>query len=263
MAKGYPTVREFRQQSGMSAEMMAAAIGITPEELSRRSGRPLTRAWAQRLGVQRVEDRLNGDTQPSPTASDDGDPHGSGGEPNPLGDAPPPEHPLRDSTVSPTPPPGARQQPLPADQASTAAERIAQAYAFIGGGVGQATGEPQVGVVFDEYSPAIGRAWVKAADENEFARRVVNMMAVGGPMGELVMSHVILLGGVLYVTGRAPALQGVYGRRFGPPPVVEPTRSGEPGDGGGDGADVQQPGYWPPAPPADDHMGSPASPPGA
>src|SRR3954471_14681249 len=130
MAKGYPTVREFRQQSGMSAEMMAAAIGITPEELLRRSGRPLTRAWAQRLGVQRVEDRLNGDTPPSPTASDDGDPHGSGGGPHPLGGATPPAHPLRDSPVSPPPPPNARQQPLPADQASTAAERIAQAYAF-------------------------------------------------------------------------------------------------------------------------------------
>lgn len=197
-------------------ELFLSTSGLEPNRSQlRRSKRPLRR-WEDAFAALPIPDS-------TPLGADDG----AGGEPSPVDGG------RRDGERPPTPPPGARIAPLPATITALAEERIAHAYGFIGGGVGMATGNPQIPRVVDEYAPAIGRAWVKAAEENEFARRVVTMMSAGGATGELVMAHVIMVGGILYVSGRAPALAGIYGHKFGPPSVVAPQERG----GGGDGAD--------------------------
>ena len=195
--------------------------GMNPNRSQvRRSKRPL-RKWEGAFSSLAIPD------VPSGLASEPL----AGGEPSPAsGDA------GRDGELPPTPPSGARLAPLPVSLSQLAEERIAHAYGFIGGGVGMATGNPMIPRVVDEYSPAIARAWVKAAEENEFARRVVSMMSAGGATGELVMAHLVMVGGILYVSGRAPALSGIYGHKFGPPPVVASPPSGSAGGDGDDGS---------------------------
>lgn len=204
MAKENLTAREYVDANGLTLQEFSDIVGVPLANVQRMTKRPMPNTWADKLG-------------PGAKRQADDVPHAPG--------EPPPVRPERDEPVTPNPPPGARLAPVPVDVGVAAAGRIADAYRFIGGGVATATGEQAIAQVVDGYAPDIGKAWVAAAQENEFARRVVNLMSAGGPMGDLVMAHVILIGGVLYVTGRAPALAAVYRHRFGdppPPPPVEP-----------------------------------------
>lgn len=130
------------------------------------------------------------------------------------------------SESPPTPPTGAKIE-LPPSARTVAAERIRQAYGIIGYGASVATQNRGISVVTDAYSPAIAEAWLRAAEENEFCRRVVAMMSAGGAAGELVLCHVIWIGGLLYVSGRIPNVGGLYGRFDGFRVVSAPEQAGE------------------------------------
>jgi hypothetical protein len=92
-------------------------------------------------------------------------------------------------------------------------KRLQFAYSAIGGGVSEITGNQGVGVVMDSYSPALADAWMAAAEQNENVAKIVRFLESGGPVGELVFMHLILVGAVFYVSGRGPdALDAVYGK---------------------------------------------------
>jgi hypothetical protein len=196
-----PTLGEYLEQTGTTREELLVllterGVELKPSHSKMALSRPLPKRWLDALGIA---DQQTLDDEPT----------------------------VRDR-FGPSEPPGAKQAPLPVAVGQLAAERISSAYAMIGGGVGAAIGEPKVGEVFGAYSDPIGAAWVKAAEENEFAARVVKLASAGGATGELVTMHIVLVGGLLYVTGRAPALSGLYSRRFGAPPVAAPRPVAEP-----------------------------------
>lgn len=68
--------------------------------------------------------------------------------------------------------------------------------------------------VADSYAPNIADAWIAAAKENKNVAKIVAFMESGGPVGELVVAHVILVFGWAYVSGRGPALDFLYGGKF-------------------------------------------------
>jgi hypothetical protein len=196
-------------REGLAERLQLAGVAVSDPRRAFSPSKRIPKSWGAALGIGAAS--LDADDDSSSSAT-----------------TPPPG---REGERPPTEPAGAKQAPLPIEVGQLAAERIAQTYAFIGAGVGTASGNVRIGQVFDAYSPEIGKAWVRAAEENEFARRVVTLMSAGGATGDLVMVHVVLVGGLLYVSGRAPALEGLYGRRFGPPPVFV-----EPGAAAGDAA---------------------------
>lgn len=125
---------------------------------------------------------------------------------------------MRGDTAPPTPPDGARlSRPGPPPGVSLAArKRITFAYAAIGGGVAEITGNQGVGAVMDSYSPALADAWMTAAEVNPNVAKIVRFLDQGGPVGELVFMHLLLVGAILYVSGRGPdQLDAVYGKFAG------------------------------------------------
>jgi hypothetical protein len=152
--------------------------------------------------------------------------------------------PQRPSSAPPTAPPGSKML-LPAGD--VARERIAQTYGLIGGGISAATGNKGYSIVVDDCAPGIAAAWLKAAEENDFARRVVSLMSAGGATGELVLTHIILVSGLMYVSGVIPF---AVNPRWSPlAPVVPVSAASAAGDGGvngsgdlGSGDPVGQPG---------------------
>lgn len=212
-ATGLPTVGEYLEQTGLTRDEMRARLeqsGFAGARLN--PAKQIPQKWASTLGLAAAEPD---DSSPGPDAANL--PPGRAGE------------------RSPTQPEGAKVAPLPVAIGQVAAERIASTYGLIGGVASMAAGNVKVAQVVDAYSTPIGEAWVRAAEENEFARRVVQLMSAGGATGELVTMHLVLVGGLLYVTGRAPAFAGLYSRRFGPPPPVTPTTE-PPRAGAGDEA---------------------------
>lgn len=127
--------------------------------------------------------------------------------------------PLRDSPVA--------KPALPTRQ--FAEKRITALYAFVGAGIGEAVHNPGVTKVWDDGAPGIAKAWLDAAETSDFARRFVNLMSSGGPMGEVVMLHVTMFAGTLYVLGQFPDV-GLFGqyRRYRPPdePAVRSRDNG-------------------------------------
>jgi hypothetical protein len=120
---------------------------------------------------------------------------------------------LRDDDAPPAPlDPSRVVRPVLPDSLA-AKKRISFAYSAIGGGVSEITGNQGVGAVMDSYSPALADAWLKAAAENENVAKIVRFLDSGGPVGELVFMHLLLVGAILYVSGRGPdALDAVYGK---------------------------------------------------
>lgn len=122
-----------------------------------------------------------------------------------------PPRPLADSKIAPTTIPG------------FARKRIAATYGYVGSGLGMALGNEGVGLVWADSSDPIAQAWLQAAETSDFARKFVTMMTAGGPMGEVVMLHVMMLGGTLYCLGQFPEV-GLYGqyKRYRPQPRSGP-----------------------------------------
>jgi hypothetical protein len=88
-------------------------------------------------------------------------------------------------------------------------------YGAIGAGVAIATRNDGYGKVADAYSHDLARAWIAAAKENEQVAKIVSFLESGGPVGELVIAHVVLVGGFIYVSGRGPDLDFLYAGKFG------------------------------------------------
>jgi len=193
---------EYRDARGLDNDAVAS-------ELSALLGKPISAqsvnlwgnkpkppaAWAKALGLD-----------PEPVIEE------AAWVPPPAGDFPPPAGPDLDPPMMP---PGARQTARPADPGgdySLVRGRIAKAYNAVGAGMSMATRNDGYGAVTESYSDDIAQAWVAAARENVHVAKIVAFMESGGPVGELVVSHIILVLGFVYVSGRAPALHAIYGK---------------------------------------------------
>jgi hypothetical protein len=199
----FGTVGDYLAATGLTREELGARLaerGVELKDPSRQlvPSKKITKTWAGALGLEPQLELDDDPAQPSPG---------------------------RDGERPPTAPPNARPAPLPATITQLAEERIAETYNFLGGVGGMALGEPRVGQVVAAYSPTIAKAWIHAAEENEFAARVVRLMSAGGATGELLMTHLVMIGGLLYVTGRGDAFGGLYSGQFGPPPPRPAARS--------------------------------------
>lgn len=98
---------------------------------------------------------------------------------------------------------------------ATAKQRLEMAYGAIGSGMSLITENDGYEKVAEGYAPGLADAWMAAAESNERVAKIVRFMESGGPVGELVVSHIILVLGFVYVSGRGPDLAFLYGSRFG------------------------------------------------
>ena len=123
----------------------------------------------------------------------------------------------RDTATPPSPPDGAKVvRPTPGRAPLvTAKQRISMAYGAVGTGMSLITQNDGYEKVAESYAPELANAWIAAAETNERVAKIVRFMESGGPVGELVVSHVILVLGLVYVSGRGPQLDFLYGSRFG------------------------------------------------
>jgi hypothetical protein len=212
-------LRDFRERKGMSRQEVADLLN---ETLDRKHGRPpisesgirmyerrkLPRSWRVALGLG-LEASSTGTVYDFPSA----DPSLDDGEPGPGAAR------LDDPPMMP---PGARvQTPRPMDAApggemSLVRDRIAKAYNAVGAGLSMATRNDGYSAVTHAYSADLAAAWTNAARENKNVAAIVAFMESGGPVGELVVCHLILVCGFVYVSGRAPALGSILGDSLAP-----------------------------------------------
>ncbi len=174
----------------------------TAEQLSRLLGKQITvramqtygrrseppKAWREALGLETPQPASSAEPPP-----DLGEPEG------------------RQAETTPRPPESAKVIPLPVPTGEFAKKRISSAYQLIGAGISEGVGNPGVGKVWDDHSDPIAQAWLDAAESSDFARKFVQFMTAGGPMGEVVMLHVTMLAGTLYVIGQFPEV-GFFGK---------------------------------------------------
>ena len=207
----------MQQQGRTSADVAAElsdALGrpIKASTVTMWGGRPSPpKAWADALGI-------------SPDPAPESPPREAA---TAAGEDLPPEGLRREHEQRPKPPQGA---PIAIPVETIAKKRIAETYGLFGAAATQLTGNRGISRVVDDSSPHIADAWIAAAQENDFARRVVNLMSAGGAVGELVSAHIIMVGGLLYVTGRFPDV-GLYGRYRQYRPIEQPPPTGEGHDG--------------------------------
>jgi hypothetical protein len=97
----------------------------------------------------------------------------------------------------------------------SAKKRIEMAYGAIGSGATLLTGNRGYEGVAESYAPEIAQAWISAAEQNERVAKIVRFMESGGAVGELVVCHVLLVLGLVYVSGKGPQLDFIYGSKFG------------------------------------------------
>jgi len=216
------------------ARILSAELGrpISEGAVRMRRNMRAPASWLEALGIELV-------SPPAPV----GEGHGGDSELGPAlpGASTDDAEPVRRDGPAPTAPDGARiaeeprgggGEPPATLLVGMARERVRQAYGLIGFGVSTAAGNAGIAKVVDDSAPAIADAWVQAAAEgNELARRVLSFMSAGGAMGELVTLHIVMLGGILYVTGRFPEV-GLYGGYRG---FRKPDRPASAAAAGGDG----------------------------
>lgn len=219
-------VRDFMEERGLDDDGLAALLDKEPRGVRGMKNREIPRSWADKLGVPfdaeaAAAERERFTTKPKREAETEAPrPH----SPDAVKDAPRP--PAADLAVK---------------DASVAEERIASLYGGIGFALSARTGNDGYSAVMDDSAPAIARAWVRAAEENELARRVVAMMSSGGATGELVMAHAMMVMGLAYVSGRSNLDPlGGYARKYGRYRPVVPVDAGDGDwqtapDGAGDG----------------------------
>lgn len=153
---------------------------ISADDLRQRvsRGQEIPRAWANRLGIELPEGRRSERAPRRP----------------------------KDAPIVPYVP------------AEGSRDRIAGLYRMVGGGLGMAVARDRgdrpgqgVAAVFNDQADPIAQCWIKAAETNPWARRFVELVSTGGPMGDLVYAHVYLFLGVIYVLG-APLPNAVFPR---------------------------------------------------
>jgi hypothetical protein len=102
------------------------------------------------------------------------------------------------------PKPGASSSgnlPLPFEPQS-ARMQIVLIYTAAGRGAALALRAPAVGEVWAQAAPGIADAYIRWAEENAVVARYLAMMTLGGPAGELVLLHGMLVVNTLIVSGR-------------------------------------------------------------
>jgi hypothetical protein len=207
-------LRDYRELHGLSREQLAdeltEALGrpVKPSTIANyesRSPNRLPKSWQRVLTL----------AGPSPSVGIDepaawaGDPVSSQSQTGVReGEPPRPPDGVR-------PPTAASVSAGPSGEFSMVRDRIAKAYSAIGAGASMLTQNNGYSAVADAYSNDLARAWVAAAQENQNVKRIVEFMESGGPVGELVVAHLILVGGFVYVSGRGPALDFLYQGKFG------------------------------------------------
>jgi hypothetical protein len=193
-------VRDYMAAEGLDDQALADRLGKQVRGVRSMINREVPRGWCEILGIDfdapaaAIErERFLGDAKPKRADDTPPTPHDQGA----VRDAP--------------------QAHLPAlADTSVAQERIAQLYGGLGFALTARSGNPGYQACVDDQAPAIARAWVKAAEENDFARRVVAMMSSGGATGELVMAHAVMVMGLAYVSGRSDFDPlGSYARKYG------------------------------------------------
>lgn len=201
----------YRDEHGLTddqvAEELSALLGrqIKPMGVRLKSGKGQPpKEWADALGLP-PEMEFEYEFAPSPGLN--GSEADTGGSSSPPGDPP-------------TRPPGARVQPAPTPPSRSGdyamvRDRIAKFYGAIGAGVSMATRNDGYGKVTDTYSKDLADAWIAAAQANPHVQKIVDFANSGGPVGELVVTHVILVLGFVYVSGKGPDLDFLYERNFG------------------------------------------------
>lgn len=192
-------VRDYLEQEGMTLEELTGRLGelgvakrrgaskgepYTVDDVSHYTDMP--RSWAKALEV----DGTGGGEDASQRA--------------------------QEGLRAPRMPAGAPLAPKPPILADVARDRISALYETAGYAGSIVLEAPGVRVVTDDYAPHIASAWVKAAEENEFAARVVRLMSSGGAVGELVTCHLLWLLGIVYVTGRVDDPTGLLARKYRP-----------------------------------------------
>lgn len=206
MSKPRNALGQWMDREGLTddevADRLTVHLGreVKPLTVRLRTGKAATPPeWAQVLGVDTSDDPKPDDVYDAVTAS-------------PTEEAP--SH--REGIEPPRKPPGANHRPAPGGQTDygMVRERIAKAYAAMGAGASMITQNQGYGAVADAYSNDLAAAWVAAAKENENVAKIVAFMDSGGPVGELVIAHLILVGGWVYVSGRGPALDFLYHGKF-------------------------------------------------
>lgn len=212
-------VRPYREKHGLSREQLAAqlseALGrpvsaarIQSLEESDPRGRRTPKSYMLALGLREQYDG-DDDSAAGGTFTDD---RPEQVQPDfdfeaAFEGAPPPQPPP--GTIPMRPP--ASDTPAPGGLVQ---ERIEKFYAMLGAGASMVTHNDGYAAVADDSKRELAKAWVAASRDNENVRKIVDFMESGGPVGELVVVHLMLVFGWVYVSGRAPALSAVYGHKF-------------------------------------------------
>ena len=176
---------------------------VKPLTVNLRSGKSKTPPeWAAVLGIDTTDETeafVEVETESPRVATDDA--------------------PLRADHEPPRKPGGAGTPPSPTRRDNLSdyglvRDRIAKAYGAIGAGVSMVTQNDGYSAVSTAYSGDLADAWVAAAKENQHVAKIVSFLDSGGPVGELIIAHLILVGGFVYVSGRGPALDFLYAGKF-------------------------------------------------
>lgn len=182
--------------------LMGKKIGTGAVLLWSRRPRP-PQAWADALSLpESIDDEAAGGRY-----LDDDEPLGG----HPSGEE---EGLLRDDAQPPTAPLGTQVHRTPPAVSGRAAakQRLEMAYNAIGAGATLITENKGYEAVASHYAPSLADGWLRAAETNATVAKIVAFMESGGPVGELVVGHFILLLGFGYVSGRGPQLDFLYGR---------------------------------------------------
>lgn len=193
---------------GLTAEQVAERLTIhlgrevKPLTVNLRSGKARTPPeWAAVLGLDTTEEGHSSDETveaASPHTTIDGVPSRAENDP--------PRNPGGATTVRPS---GANTSDY-----GIVRDRLAKAYGAIGAGVSMVTQNDGYSAVATSYSGDLADAWIAAAKENENVAKIIAFLDSGGPVGELVIAHLILVGGFIYVSGKGPSLDFLYAGKF-------------------------------------------------
>lgn len=194
-------IRGIREETGASHDEIAALLtdrlgrtisAARVKVIEKDPGR-LPKSWAAALGL-------------------DAPPQGDGQEPaDGLRESAPPRPPSEDAVQ---PRAASPAQGVDSSGFGAVRDRIAKFYGAVGAGTSMLTQNDGYAKVADAYSRDLADAWIAAARENVNVAKIVAFMESGGPVGELVIAHLILVGGFVYVSGRGPDLDFLYAGKF-------------------------------------------------
>lgn len=190
-----PLLRDVLRDAGIGADEAAERLNQAGVRVQSPDGpRPVTKRdiHNRKQAPKRWLEELSGASPiSSPDGDGAGDAHGQRETSSPSRERPP------------KPPPDAKIAPLEVADRAGAKKRIEWAYSFIGTGLAAGSGYEGVAVVWTDQAPTLAELWLKAAEENPWAARVVQAAEAGGPVGDLVGAHVYLMAATAYVAGAA------------------------------------------------------------